>query len=306
MVRSDLCDYSEANIAVKGSVSVNATPNTAVDRKDVVFKNNAPFRSCITKIYSTVIDNAEDRDIFMSMYNLLEYSQNNSMISGSLWNYYRDEINDTDDNARNGKSFEYKKIVEKREARPDQQLQPGPDDDGSPSPQPNQPPTPPLNTEVVVSLKYLSNFWRSLDLHLINCEIELDFNWTRNFVLIEKDDNITDANFAVTSIKLYVPVVTLSINDNIKLGFKRTISWNKYRSEIIAQQKNNNLDYLIDPTFRNVSRLFALSFRNGEDDPSMNSFFKYYSPLVEIKYFNSLIDNKSFFYQPVKKKTRKV
>ena len=172
-----------------------------------------------------------------------------------------------------------KKIVEKAEAKPERQLQPGPNDDVNPSPQPNQPPTPPLNTEAVVSLKYLSNLWRSLDLHLINCEIELDFNWTKNFVLIEKNDNITGANFTVTTIKLYVPVVTLSINDNIKFlenmkqEFKRTISWNKYRSEIIAQSKNNNLDYLIDPAFRNVNRLFALSFRNVEDDTSMNSFF---------------------------------
>ena len=104
----------------------------------------------------------------------------------------------------------------------------------------------------------------------------------------------------ITSTKLYVPVVTLSINDNIKFlenikqGFKKTISWNKHRSEITTQIKNNNLHYLIDQTFRNINRLFVLSFKNGDNDPTRDSFEKYYMPLVEIKDFNALIDNKLF------------
>ena len=108
--------------------------------------------------------------------------------------------------------------------------------------------------------------------------------------------------------KIYIPVVTFSINDNVKFlenikqGFKRTISWNKYRSEITTQTKNNNLDYLIDPTFRNINRLFILSFKNGNDDPTRNSFDEYYITLVEIKDFNALINNKPFFDQPVKNK----
>ena len=100
----------------------------------------------------------------------------------------------------------------------------------------------------------------------------------------------------------------MSINNNIKFlekikqGFKRTISWNKYRSERTAQPKNNNLDYLIDPTCRNINRLFALSFKNGNDDLTRNYFDEYYMPLVEIKDFNGLIDNKPIFDQPVKNK----
>ena len=107
---------------------------------------------------------------------------------------------------------------------------------------------------------------------------------------------------------LYVQVVNLSANDNIKFlenikeGFKRNISWNNYRSELKTQTKDNNLDYLIDPTFKDINRLFALSFKNGNDDPTRDSFVKYYIPLVEIKDFNALIDNKQFFDQPVKKK----
>ena len=237
----------------------------------------------------------------MPMSNVLEYSQNYSVTSRSLWNYYRDEIDDADANASNGKPFRYKtKIIGKTEARPQRPPQPGPDDNGNPQPRLDQPRIPPLNTDDVVPLKYLSNFWRSLDLPLINCEIELDLKWTRNCVLIE-DDNITDVRFTITSTKLYVPVVTLSINDNIefleniKQGFKRTISWNKYRSEITQQAKNNNLDYLIDPTIRNINKLFVLSFKNGENDPTMKSLYKYYMPLVEISSFLLLRSSKKSY-----------
>ena len=86
----------------------------------------------------------------------------------------------------------------------------------------------------------------------------------------------------ITSTKLYVPIVTVSVNyditflENIKQGFKRTISWNKYRSEIVTQRKINNLDYLINPAFRNIDKLFVLSFKNGNDDPTRNSFDDYY------------------------------
>ena len=112
------------------------------------------------------------------------------------------------------------------------------------------------------------------------------------------------AIFKINSNKLYVPVVTLSINDikffeNIKQEFKRTIFWNKYRSEIITQPKNNNLDYIINPTFRNINRLFVLSFKNPDNDLGRDSSDKYYIPLVEIKDFNALIDNKPFFDRPI-------
>ena len=91
----------------------------------------------------------------------------------------------------------------------------------------------------------------------------------------------TSATFQINNAKIYVPVVTFSVNDNIKFlenikqVFKRTISWNKYRPEITTQTKNNNLDYLIDPTFRNINRLFVPSFKNGNDDPTRDSFDKY-------------------------------
>ena len=100
-------------------------------------------------------------------------------------------------------------------------------------------------------------------------------------------------------------VFTFSINhnakflENIKQGFKRTITWNKYRSEKTTQPKNN-LDYLIDPAFRNINRLFVLLCKNGDHGPTRDSFDKYYLSLVEIKDFHALIGNKPFFDQPVK------
>ena len=119
---------------------------------------------------------------------------------------------------------------------------------------------------------------------------------------------ITGAKFEINNAKLYVSTATLSINDNIefleniKQRMKRTIYWNKYRPEITTQAKNNNLDYLIDPTFRNINRLFVFSFKNSNDDPKRDSFDKYYMLLVEIKDFKALFDNKPLFDQPVKNK----
>ena len=105
---------------------------------------------------------------------------------------------------------------------------------------------------------------------------------------------------------MYVPVVTLSKENHIKLleqlksGFKRTIKWNKYRSQMSTQPQNNNLNYLIDPTFTNVDRLFALSFPRNNNTDSRYSFSNYYVPKVKVNNFNVLIDGKSFFDLPVK------
>ena len=104
---------------------------------------------------------------------------------------------------------------------------------------------------------------------------------------------------------MYLPLVTLSAQDDNKLleqlktGFKRTIKWNKYRSEMSNQNKTDNLNYLADPTFTKVNRLFVLPFENEND---RTSYFKYYTPTIEITDFNVLIDGKSFFDVPVKNK----
>ena len=123
---------------------------------------------------------------------------------------------------------------------------------------------------------------------------------------VSEINNPENAIFQITDTKLYVPVVFLSKENDIKLleqlksGFKRTIKWNKYRSEITIQPQNNSLNYLIDPTFTNVNRLFILSFPRNKNTDSRYSYSNYYVPKVKISDYNDLIDGKSFFDLPVK------
>ena len=307
MLRSDLCDYSDAYIVVKGTITVT-DPNNANYDKKLAFKNNAPFTSCISKINNTLMDNAKDLDIVIPMYNLLEYSKNYRKTTESLWTYYRDEPNSSiggrNDNVnysiKDSKSFDYKTSITGKSKGINRTK----------------------DVEIVEPLKYVSNFRRTLDMPLINCDINLILTWSEKCVLTSKVtidavpaqegnpataavDNPTNATFKKEDTKLYVPVVTLSTKnvtnflEQLKSGFKRTIKWNKYRSEMTNQTKTNHLNYLIDPTFTKVNRLFVLSFENEED---RTSFSKYYVPKVEIKDFNVLIDGKSFFDVPVKNK----
>ena len=155
MVRSDSCDYSDVYIAVKGKITVTDPDNDAYE-KELTLKNIAPFTSCILKINNTLIDNAEGLDIVMPMYNLLEYSKKYKKTTGSFWNYYRDEPNEEStggDNGaikysiRNSKSFEYKTSITGTLEGDNTEKE----------------------AEIVVPLKYLSNFWRRLDMSLINC-----------------------------------------------------------------------------------------------------------------------------------------
>ena len=120
--------------------------------------------------------------------------------------------------------------------------------------------------------------------------------------------NLCSATFLIHSTKFYIPVATLSINHNIKFlenlkqGFKRTVSLNKHRFEITVRPKNSNFDYANDPSSWNIDSLFLLSFKNGDNGSTRSSSLEYYIPLVEIKYFNILLNNKLFFDQPVKNK----
>ena len=155
MLRSDLCDYNDAYIVVKGFATVLGGNNDPYDKK-LTFKNHAPFFSCISKINNMLIDNAEDLGIAMSMYNLLEYSKNYLKTSGSLWNYYRDEPNSgaewgVDYSIKNSKSFHYKTSITGK-LRDNNRTR---------------------DVEIAVPLKYLSNFWRILNMPLINCEATL-------------------------------------------------------------------------------------------------------------------------------------
>ena len=120
----------------------------------------------------------------------------------------------------------------------------------------------------MVPLKYLNNFWKTLEMPLINCEVELILSWSANCVIIYTDIANQVPTFTKTETNLYVPVVTLSTQDNEKLlpqlksGFKRTISWNKYLAKPELLTQNANLNHLTEPNFQGANRLFALAFEN--------------------------------------------
>ena len=287
MLKSSLCDYSDAYILVKGTITVNNTAAANNTNKKVIFKNCAPFTNCISEINNTQIDNAKDINIVMPMYNLIEYSDNYAKTTGSLWQYCKDiparnangdiaifaENNTTD-------SFKFKAKITGQTGN-----------DGT------------KDAEIMVSLKYLSNFSRTLEMPLINCEVNLILTWSSSCVLISTAIQNQNATFAITDTKLYVPVVTLSTQENtkflqqLKLGFKRVINWNKYLSkpELLAQIPN--LNHLVEPSFQGVNRLFVLAFENDDDRTSDD---RYYLPTVKIKDYNIVINGENFFDQPIK------
>ena len=159
------------------------------------------------------------------------------------------------------------------------------------------------NIELMVPLKYLSNFWRTLEMSLVNCELNLILTWSVTCVIISTNDANQNATFAINDIKRYAPVVILSTQDNAKLlqqlksGLKRVINWNKYLSkpELLAQ--NLNLNHLFEPSVQGVKRIFVLAFQNDTQRTSTKGCCL---PNVEIKDNNVMIDEKKFFDQPIK------
>ena len=229
MLKSSLCDYSDAYILVKGTINVNNTaaqgPAANNNNKEVIFKNCAPFTNCISEINNTQIDNAKDIDTVIPMYNLIEYSDNYAKTTGSLWQYCKDipALNANDEiteftRGNTTDSFNFKVKITGYTG-----------DDGT------------KDVEIMVPQKYLSNFWRTLEMPLINCEVNLILTWSSTCVLISTNTPNQNATFAITDTKLYVPVVTLSTQENtkffqqLKSGFKRVINWNKYLSELLAR-----------------------------------------------------------------------
>ena len=190
-----MCDYAEAYILVDGTIrAINA-----VDATKLALKNCTPFTKCNLEINDEHVDTAENLDIVMSMCNLIEYSDNYQDSSATLYQYKRDEPPEddvvadlTDDNSS---SFRYKiKLLGKvtRVAG-------------------NAAGVRRLNVKVVVPLKYLSNYFRKLEMPLINCKIKLNLTWKKECVL---STGAGETIFIINDTKLYVPVVTLSKQDN--------------------------------------------------------------------------------------------
>ena len=230
MLRSSLCDYSDAYILVKGTITVlapgvNNDANNIRDKKSrpVILKNNAPFVSCITRINDELIEDANDLDIVVPMYNLLECSKNYRKTIGSLYNYYRDELSDdADDNnfdnikAVNSNTFKYKNKITGNTYNVDAGV------DGYDVNKNGK-----QEIELAIPLKYLGNFWRTLN---ISCEVSLELKWNKNCVItsleerqvdagppVVRDNSPIGATLAINDCKLYIPVVTLSKEDEIKL-----------------------------------------------------------------------------------------
>ena len=170
--------------------------------------------------------------------------------------------------------------------------------------------------KIAVPLKYFSNFWRSLEMPLINCRVELSLRWIGIFVLttapIGANANATcadSATFKITDAKLYVPVVTLSAEDNVKLvkqlnkGFKRPVYWNKYKviDNKVVENAEKHIRELLDSSYQGVKRLFVLAYNNKEGDNkvSVDSYKKYFLPRVKIENYNIEIDGRNFYDQPI-------
>ena len=193
-LESCICDYSDAHILVTGNINITGGNNNT----KVAFKNCSPFRKCRTEINETFIHEADFINIIMPIYNLIEYSDNYSDTLGSLWQYKRDEIiNNADvNNDDNAPSFKYKaNLIGDTVADGANRRKEG--------------------VKITAPIKYLSNFWRSLEIPLNNCRVELSLSRNENYILSSAG---TAATFTITDTKLYVSVFTLKTEDNTKLS----------------------------------------------------------------------------------------
>ena len=193
MLRSNLCDYADAYVLVNGTIIVAG--NHARDRQNrsLILKNNAPFISSITKINNKLIEDAEDLDIVMPMYNLLEYSKNYQKTVGSLYNYYRDELSDNDDdnnNVVNSKTFQYKNKIIGNTYNVDSTIVPAAGGNRFAKPNYDANNSGRKKVEIVIPLKYLGNFWRALNMPLISYEVSLELKWDKNCVITSLQERV--------------------------------------------------------------------------------------------------------------------
>ena len=246
VLKPNLCDYTEVYILVDGTIRAA----NAVNATRLALKNCAPFTQCNLEINDEHVDTAENLDIVMPMYNLIEYSDNYQDSSATLYQYKRDEPPEdevvADLTANNSDSLKYKiKLL-------GNVTEIAGDTAGVRR----------LNVKAVVPLKYLSNFFRSLEILLINCKIKLNLIWKKEYVL---STGAGEEVFIIKDTKLFVPVVTLSKEDNKDFieqqnkGFQRSIYWNEYKTKEINENADANVfKYInLDPSFQDVNRLFV-------------------------------------------------
>ena len=294
VLKPNLCDYAEAYILVDGTITAEAANAASPAATTLALKNCAPFTKCNLEINDEHVDTAENLDITMPMYNLIEYSDNYQDSSATLYQYKRDEppeanaINDLTTNTSS--SFKYKV-----------KLLGNPVLDGNIAKR---------SVKVVVPLKYLSNLFRSLEMPLINCKIELNLTWKKKCVL---STDAGDAVFIINDTKMYVPVVTLSKEDNKDFieqqnkGFQRSIYWNEYKTKEINENADANVfKYInLDPSFQGVRRFFVMAYIRVDGQPTRNGQRKYYLPRIDLEKYNVIIDGRNFYDNPIESDTEK-
>ena len=228
------------------------------------------------------------------MYNLIEYSDNYQDSPATLYQYKRDEPPEdnviADLTVNNSSSFKYKvsllgdPVYAGGIAR--------------------------RNVKVVVPLKYLSNFFRSLEIPSINCKIKLNLTWKKECVLSNQNGA---AVFIINDTKLHVAVVTLSKKDNKDFneqqnkGFQRSIYWNEYKTKEINEDADANVfQYItLDPSFQGVNRLFVMAYNRANGQSTINVQQKYYLPRIDLEKYNVIIDGRNFYDNPIESNIEK-
>ena len=284
VLKPNLCVYAEAYILVDGTIRGTGGNNNT----RLALKNYAPFTKCNLETNDEHVDTAENLNITMPMYNLIEYSDNYQDSSATLYQYKRDEPPEDDAvadlTADNSSSLKYKisllgnSVVANNIAK--------------------------RSVKVVVPLKYLSNFFRSLEMPLINCKIKLNLTWKKECVLSTDDGN---AVFIINDTKMYVLVATLSKEDNKDFieqqnkGFRRSIYWNEYKTKEINENADANVfKYInLDPSFQGVNRLLIMAYNRANGQPTRNGQRKYYLPRIDLEKYNVIIDGRNFYDNPI-------
>ena len=215
VLKPNLCDYAEAYILIDGTIRADAAdPNTRL-----ALKNCAPFTKCNLEINDEHVDTAENSDITMPMYNLIQYSDNYQDSSATLYQYKRDEPPEdgavADLTANNSSYFKYKVSLLGNPVFPNNITR--------------------INMKVVVPLKYLSNFFKSLEMSLINCKINLNLTWKKECVLSTDNGNTV---FIINDTKLYIQ---MQIQMQQNKGFQRSIYWNENKTKEINEDADANV-----------------------------------------------------------------
>ena len=235
-----------------------------------------------------ILIQAENLDIVMPMYNLIEYSDDYQDSSATLYQYKRDELPEANAIANltvdNSNSFKYKVSLLGNPVVADNIAK--------------------RSVKVVVPLKYLSNFFRSLEMPLINCKIKLNLTWKKECVLSTDTGN---AVFVINDTKMYVKVVTLSKEDNKDFieqqnkGFQRSIYWNEYKTKEINENADANVfKYInLDPSFQGINRLFVTAYNRIDGQPNRDGQRKYYLLRIDLNKYNVIIDGRNFDDNPI-------